>query len=77
MIKDKFIMIVVAFFALWLIVLPFRSILYILKIYNEFKTGKPAYKPNVNTCSIIPYETNNFEDERLLNYRKFDTKCEK
>lgn len=68
---------VAGLFICWLLVLPFRSLLFVTRVYNEFKTGKETYKPEISACTNAPTNVDNFEDERLLNYRKLDKRCEK
>ncbi len=56
----------------WLLVLPFRSFIYVSRIYSEFKTGKQTYKPEISACTSTASKSNNFEDERFLNYNCFE-----
>lgn len=73
--RKIFTVVFLVLFVLLTIVLPFRSLKYIYRIYKEFT--KP---PHVPYREIYPCEKDrsfkNLEDERLYNYVKLGAKCE-
>lgn len=58
------------------IVLPLRSLLYLTRIFREFSHPVNSYKTDIDPCAGNT-SLKDYEDERLLNYRKIGVECKK
>lgn len=61
---------------LWTLILPFRSIIYVKRIINEFRSPIKKYNIDIDPCNK-DIKVNTLEAERLYEYKSLGLECEK
>lgn len=80
MIKNRtlrYISIIIAFtlFASWVLFLPIRSVIYVIRIYKEFTYPVEGYFEEIKACEK-GLELDSSEKIRYFNYLNLGEKCE-
>ena len=81
MIKNRtlrYILIIIAFtlFASWIVFLPIRSVIYVLRIYKEFAYPVEGYFEEIKACKT-EIELDTPEKIRYYKYLSLGEECEK
>ena len=74
MYKNKLEKIILLLVFLWMIVLVGRSIVYVNRIYKEFKYPVEPYYEYIDPCDEN-FISENSEEQKLYEYRKLGVEC--